>query len=162
MGTPAAGRRPRSQPGARRFLNQAGSDKPTGHRTSRSLTTAETAKIIRKVLKREFPETRFSVRSEKYAGGASIHVSWTNGPLDREVSPLAKRYEAAGFDGMIDMKYHKQHYLRTDGSILLAHTPGTEGSMGLVPSEDNRNLEQVLPEDAELVPRSRFFSPAAR
>ena len=132
-------------------MNSPAEEGTRAPRRSRSLTVTETAKIIRTVLKREFPGTKFSVRSDKYAGGASIDIGWTDGPLDREVSAVAKKFEAAGFDGMIDLKYHKEHYLRPDGSVLLAHTNGTEGSRGLVPAQNNRNLEPVLPDDAELV-----------
>ncbi|NIN00470.1 MAG: hypothetical protein GTO24_21030 [candidate division Zixibacteria bacterium] len=47
--------------------------------------STEVAKIVRKVLKKEFPETRFSVRTRKYAGGASIDVEWWDGPVQKEV-----------------------------------------------------------------------------
>ena len=40
----------------------------------RYLTCAETAKLARAALKQAFPGVRFSVRSDTYAGGASIHV----------------------------------------------------------------------------------------
>lgn len=117
----------------------------------RTLSVTETAKLIRKVLKREFPDTKFSVRSDRYAGGASIDVTWTDGPLDREVRPLVLKFAGKGFDGSIDMAYHKTHWLRPDGSVLLAHTPATEGSHGSVPAQDNLDLAPVIPEDAEMV-----------
>ncbi len=44
------------------------------------LSCAETAKIVRGALKAAFPGVRLSVRSDTYAGGASVDVRWTDGP----------------------------------------------------------------------------------
>jgi len=71
------------------------------------INCADTAKLMRAALKAQFPGVKFSVRSSVYSGGASINVSWTDGPFTSEVESLAKRYEGATFDGMIDLKeYH--------------------------------------------------------
>ncbi len=43
------------------------------------LTTAETAKEIRKVLKQEWPGIKFYVRSSVYSGGSSISVYFDGG-----------------------------------------------------------------------------------
>ena len=129
---------------------------------TRHLDVAETAKLIRKRLKHEFPGTPFSVRSDRYAGGASIRVKWTDGPLVSEVKTITDGFEGAGFDGMIDLKYHKQHWLRPDGTTLIHWTPGTQGSRGVVPEEDNRMLAPVMPEDAELVTFGADFVFATR
>jgi len=63
----------------------------------------ETAKKIRKVLKKAFPETKFSVTTDVCSMGSSINVSWTDGPLDCQVSPLVNQFQAGYFDGMQDM-----------------------------------------------------------
>lgn len=42
--------------------------------TVKRLTCAETAKLVRKELKKHFPGQKFSVRSHTYAGGASISI----------------------------------------------------------------------------------------
>lgn len=118
---------------------------------ARCLTAAETAKLVRKALKAAFPGQKFSVTSDTYSMGAAVHVSWTDGPAERRVSPVVSKYSGSGFDGSIDMKYHMTHWLRPDGSVFLHHTPGTEGSRGYVPAEDNSDLGAVMPEDAELV-----------
>jgi hypothetical protein len=91
----------------------------------------ETATIIRKRLKNVFPGVKFSVRSSKYSGGASINVSWTDGPSNKMVASIVDQYQSKGFDGMIDMAYHYDHWLMPDGSTIVAHSPGTTGSMGL-------------------------------
>lgn len=100
-------------------------------------TCAETAKLVRQALKANFPQVRFSVRSNTYSGGASIDVHWTDGPTEDQVDAVAGRYEGAGFDGMIDLKYSCYHYELPDGSIQFASTPGTSGSMGLVDAVNN-------------------------
>ena len=70
-------------------------------------TLAETAQLVREALAQAFPKTKFSVRSESYSMGCSIHVNWTDGPTDRQVQPILDAFERCGFDGMQDLKtYH--------------------------------------------------------
>ena len=114
---------------------------------TRWFSAADTAKLVRAALKRGFPGVKFSVRSSTYAGGASIDVSWTDGPLDTDVNPVVKRYAGAGFDGMIDLKYYRSHYLRPDGTTFVAYDGGTLGNAGSVPATDNRDLTAVMPPD---------------
>ena len=68
------------------------------------LSCAETAKLVRAALKKNFPRVKFSVRSSVYSGGASIDVSWVLGPTTREVDTVAGQFESADFDGSIDME----------------------------------------------------------
>jgi hypothetical protein len=71
----------------------------------------EVAKIIRGVLKENFPTTKFSVRTHKYSGGSSIRVNYTDGPAKSKVDHLISHFEGASFDGMIDLKsYHNSEY----------------------------------------------------
>lgn len=95
------------------------------------LSCAETAKLLRAALKKAFPGVKFSVRSDVYAGGASIRVRWTDGPSKKAVEAVAKPYAGGGFDGMIDMAYHTQSWLMPDGSVSAAYSPGTSGSRGM-------------------------------
>lgn len=118
---------------------------------TRQVDVTETARLLRKRLKREFPGTKFSIQSKRYAGGASIRVHWQDGPLGPEVKAVTGQYEGAGFDAMIDMKYQREHWLRRDGTVVLRHCPGTAGSMGMVPETDNRDLDDTMPDDAERV-----------
>ena len=111
------------------------------------LSCAETAKHVRKALAASFPRVKFSVRSDHNA----IKVRWTDGPLTKEVEPVAKQYQGGGFDGMIDMAYNRSHYLRRDGSVFVHYDEGTTGSMGIAPSEDNRALAPVMPDDVQVV-----------
>jgi hypothetical protein len=76
-------------------------------REPRRIDTADCAKLVRTALKASFPEVKFSVRTERYSGGSSVWVTWTDGPTAKQVEAIAKRYEGADFDGMIDLKtYH--------------------------------------------------------
>ena len=102
--------------------------------TKTYLSCADTAKLVRAALKKAFPGVKFSVRSDTYAGGASIRVRWTDGPTTKAVEEVAKVYEGGGFDGMIDMAYNKDGWLLPDGSAAFGSSPGTEGSRGSVPS----------------------------
>ena len=114
-------------------------------------TTAETAKLVRQALKTAFPSIRFSVRSKTYSGGASIDVDWIDGPRRKDVEATAKQYEGGGFDGMIDLKYSRTHYLRPDGATMVLYDPGTVGSMGVHEGEDNRALASAMPDGVQAV-----------
>lgn len=87
----------------------------------RSLSAAETAKLIRKALRADFPGIKFSVRSSTYAGGASIDVSWTDGPREEQVDGTLGLYAGASFDGMIDLKSYHDTLLMTENGPELVH-----------------------------------------
>lgn len=75
----------------------------------------ETAKKIRKVLKAAFPQTKFSVTTDVYSMGSSINVSWQDGPLDCQVSPLVNQFQAGYFDSMQDMHIPGSYTCPFDG-----------------------------------------------
>jgi hypothetical protein len=77
----------------------------------RYLRVAETAKLVRAELKKGFPGVKFSVRSHSYSGGASIRVSWTDGPPTKSVDRVVGRFAGSRFDGMTDLKYGANHWL---------------------------------------------------
>ena len=97
------------------------------------LDTALVAKLIRVRLAYGFPGCKFRVRISRYSMGSSIDVRWTDGPLDKAVEAEVGAYAGAGFDGMIDLKYHQSAWLMPDGTVSIAHTDGTTGSRGYVP-----------------------------
>ena len=73
---------------------------------------AEAAKMIRKELKENFPDTKFSVRSSSFAGGNAVHIHWKGGPNSNEVQPLVNKYQAGSFDPMVDLyEYHEDNGL---------------------------------------------------
>jgi hypothetical protein len=73
---------------------------------TRYISTVDTAKLLRKALRAAHPAVKFSVRSDVYAGGASIRVEWTDGPTEAAVRATTELYCGATFDGMTDMKTH--------------------------------------------------------
>ena len=53
----------------------------------------EAAKRLRQELKEKFPETKFSVRIERYSMGEAINVFWTNGTASDKVEEILPKYE---------------------------------------------------------------------
>ena len=82
------------------------------------ISTADTAKLIRREVKHYFPNVKFSVRSHLYLGGSSINVSWTDGPTSSEVDVIVKRFQGASFDGQIDLKSYHNSFVVLEGSTL--------------------------------------------
>ncbi len=68
------------------------------------VSCTETAKLVRQCLKEAFPKVKFSVRSSTYSGGASINISWTDGPNARQVDDLIANFKGSYFDSSIDYK----------------------------------------------------------
>ena len=58
----------------------------------------DAAKELRKDLRQEFPETRFSVRVVRWRLGEGIFVRWEGGPQKEEVEVVARKYEDIGID----------------------------------------------------------------
>jgi len=94
---------------------------------TRYYTVTETAKLIRPVLAKHFPGVKFSVRSQSYSGGASINVSWTDGPRSKVVDDFIKGFEGRSFDGMNDLASNQDSWLLPDGSADLAYRPDSAG-----------------------------------
>jgi hypothetical protein len=68
--------------------------------TNNGLITA--SKNIRIELKRAFPKIKFQVRSERFAGGDAIRVSWLDGVTVEDVEAITSKYKAGHFDGSTD------------------------------------------------------------
>jgi hypothetical protein len=96
------------------------------------ISPADTAKIIRRILKDKFPGIKFSVRSESYSMGSAVRVGWQDGPTTKQVDQAVGVLAGSGFDGSIDLKYNISHWLSPDGSIQIANSQGTVGSRGYV------------------------------
>lgn len=63
---------------------------------------AQCAKDIRAELAKVFPLVKFRIRSQCFAGGNSVDVSWDLGPTTRQVDAITKKYQHGSFDGMTD------------------------------------------------------------
>jgi len=82
------------------------------------VSCTDTAKLIRKALKARFPSQKFSVRSDQYSGGASIDVSWTDGPTEKLVESIVGRFAGSTFDGMQDLKEYHHSEVTTELRML--------------------------------------------
>lgn len=127
----------------------------------RYIRLADTAKMLRAALKREFPGQKFSVRSHSYSGGASIYVRWTDGPPVHAVENVTRLFEGARFDGMIDLQYGASHWLAPDGTLTLAETYGHGMGMDGVHAAPTEGAELVSL-GSDYVMTSRDISPAYR
>lgn len=76
-------------PDARAYMRHAA--KVEAMRAGRSMQ--DVAKEVRAALKQKFTGTTFSVRSQVYAGGSHISVSWQNGPTSERVEKAIRRYQ---------------------------------------------------------------------
>lgn len=98
----------------------------------------DVAKMMRRDLKTAFPNTKFSVRCRTWSMGGEIGISWTNGPTQSSVGDILDKYVDRGFDGMIDLAYHIDHWQLPDGSVVQkSNGRGTTGSMGMVGAWEN-------------------------
>lgn len=70
----------------------------------RQLTgAAQAAAAIREELKTKFKGVKFSVTSDNFSMGNSVHISWTDGPTEDEVSAITSKYQYGHFNGMEDI-----------------------------------------------------------
>ena len=119
--------------------------------TPRYIDVVEVARLVRRALKKDFPDVRFSVRSNRYAGGASILVTWKDGPQQSEVRAAVSQYAGSRTDGDYSPR-PVYHYLRPDGEAMVAHNPASSAVGASEPEgEDNRLLARLMPPDVELV-----------
>lgn len=106
------------------------------------LTTAETAKLIRSHLKQYYPEVKFSVRSDNYAGGSSIRVTYDSDVIGSfALKQELAIFEGATFDGSIDLKEYKgAMFCEEDGTQVYS------GTDFVFVSNDNYEFERAIRE----------------
>lgn len=74
--------------------------------------SAQTALLIRKILKKEYPMVKFSVTSDNFANGNSVDVRWEDGIPSSKLESFLRQFEYGSFDGMTDSynyDNHKEH-----------------------------------------------------
>lgn len=80
------------------------------------------ARNIRTELKRSFPSVKFNVRTEKYAGGNSVNISWTDGPNWQQVEEITNKYAGGHFNGMDDSyEYSRSPWIEVFGEARYVH-----------------------------------------
>lgn len=75
----------------------------TNETKQRKTPVALCAIEIRKILKKEFPETKFSVRSSNFAGGNAVNVEYINGPTEDQIKEKIGHFQYGHFNGMEDI-----------------------------------------------------------
>lgn len=96
--------------------------------------TKDVAKMVREILKDEWPSWKFSVRTKRYAGGSSIDVYWTDGPTQGMVDSKVKHLQSVSHMDITDLVHyvpfneHKgerfkscAHYIFTSRDISFDH-----------------------------------------
>jgi len=104
---------------------------------------AAAAAAIKTELSTIYPHIKFSVKSESFSMGDSVHVNWTDGPASDEVDNIIKKYQYGHFDGMADM--YESSNRRDD----IPQSKYVSGSRSISPE-----LEAILLPEAE-----KIFSP---
>jgi hypothetical protein len=99
-------------------------DLPVIDSRPRHIDTRDVAKLIRKQLKKNFAGTKFSVRIDRYAGGSSVDVNWTDGPTQDAVKQVVAGFKGGRFDGMIDLMYGASSWYCDDHGARTAATHG--------------------------------------
>lgn len=64
---------------------------------------AATSAAIKQELKQNFPLVKFSVKSDSFSGGDSVHISWTDGPCQSTVEKISSKYQYGSFNSMEDI-----------------------------------------------------------
>ena len=85
-----------------RHLNWKAEQKAKGQTSSH----AGAAAAIKAELKAAFPGIKFSVTSDSFSMGDSVHISWTDGPTTEEVKAISGKYQYGHFNGMEDIYEH--------------------------------------------------------
>jgi hypothetical protein len=88
------------------------------------LSAAQTAKLVREALKREFPGVKFAVQPHRYDGGASVSVRWTGGPGRGSVDKAVRAYAGADFDAATERKADRFAWLAPDGRASRSRVKG--------------------------------------
>lgn len=64
--------------------------------------TKDVAKLIRLALRNRWPAVKFQVRCQRGTASSWIHVNWTDGPTEHQVTGVVSQFEGRRFNGMTD------------------------------------------------------------
>lgn len=65
--------------------------------------SAKASKMIKQILTREYPGIKFSVRSENFANGSAVRISWVDGVPEKEIESFANQFQYGHFNSMEDL-----------------------------------------------------------
>ena len=115
---------------------------------TRETTTRDETNNVRKVLKKRFPNVKFSVRYSSFSGGDSIDVSWTDGPMEEDVLPLVRMFQDHHSDYSGDYyDYDPSEFNRLFGGFKFAHGQREFSEEAL--NEYTDKIIAMIPEFAE-------------
>ena len=110
--------------------------------------TKEVAKIIRIVLKRNYPKTKFGVRMERYSMGSSINIFYDGkakgAPKKEDVQKHTEHYVNHDFDGMTDSSICINHWMMPDYTAILAFRDSMVGSKAIRVKQPHKDAVRVL------------------
>lgn len=98
---------------------------------------ATVSKAIKAELKKLFPETKFSVRSDSYTGGNAVDISWDNGPSRVTIEAIVKKYQYGAVTRMDDC------YENTNVSDTLPQAKFVSCSRNIAQEVRDRLAEQL-------------------
>jgi len=81
-------------------------EKRKSEQKGRLTGAAACADAIRAELKQVFSGVKFSVKSDTFANGDAVRISWSDGPTTKEVDSITGKYSDGYFDSMQDMYIH--------------------------------------------------------
>jgi len=92
---------------------------------ARHISTVETAKMVRKLLKANYPGTKFSVISK-----SGVRIVWADGPSKAQVKKLLAPFEGKHYDGQYERTEYAHSWILADGSVVFAQKeiPVPEGA----------------------------------
>jgi hypothetical protein len=61
---------------------------------------------------------------DRYAGGSSIDIVWTDGPTQKQVEAITAPFQGARFDGMIDLQYSASQWYCDEHGARVAEVYG--------------------------------------
>jgi len=99
---------------------------------------------IRVLLKEQFPKIKFSVKSDRFAGGDSIDIRWTDGPNTKAVEKIADRFEAGHFNGQEDIYEYAHSVFRDlfgDAKYIHCHRDESDALIGQAIEAEYPNAE---------------------
>lgn len=113
--------------------------------TARYIDTRDVAKLVRKHIKTAFPGVKFSVRIDRYAGGSSVGVVWTDGPVEQSVRTFLHAFRGGRFNGQTDCAYSADSWYCPQHGARPAEAYGSDQA------DDNGPLASRCCAQAELV-----------
>jgi len=92
---------------------------------TRHIGTVEAAKMVRKLLKANYPGTKFSVTSK-----SGMRVVWSDGPSKAQVKHLLAPFTGSQYDGQWERTHYSHSWILADGSVVFAQkdAPVPEGA----------------------------------